>query len=113
MGHIHNLVFQSIATSSQAGRSAERAEQKAEGLQQRLDNALLAMEAMWTLLRDRHQLKDDELVARMVEIDESDGILDGKVRRPPRACPQCRRTIPTRFPRCLYCGVVVPPEPFA
>jgi len=113
MDHLHNLVFQNLVTSNQAGRDAERSGEKVEGLQRRLDHALLAMEAMWTLLRDRLQAKDEDLVNRMVELDESDGILDGKVRRTPRACPHCRRTIPTRFPRCLYCGVVVAPDPFA
>lgn len=95
----------------QAG--AERAKAKAESVEQRLERALLTMEAMWTLLRDRLHATDDDLARRILELDESDGILDGKVRRPPKACPHCARTIPTRFPRCLYCGEVVATDPFA
>ena len=71
------------------------------------------MEAMWTLLRERLQATDEELAKRIVEVDESDGILDGKVRRPPRSCPHCSKTIPARFVRCLYCCWLVTPEPFA
>jgi len=93
--------------------AADRATAKAESVEQRLDRALLTMEAMWTLLRDRLQVRDEELVKRIVELDESDGILDGKVRRPPKSCPHCRKTIPARFLRCLYCGEAVAPEPFA
>ncbi len=96
-----------------ASPGAERAQSKADSVEQRLDRALVTMEAMWTLLRERLQLTDEELARRVVEVDESDGILDGKVRRPPKACPHCGKTIPGRFLRCLYCGEVVAPEPFA
>jgi hypothetical protein len=77
-----------------------------------LDRALLTIEAMWTLLRERLKVTDEELARRIVELDESDGILDGKVRRPPKDCPHCQRRIPGRFPRCLYCGELIPPDPF-
>ncbi|HEX5138451.1 MAG TPA: hypothetical protein VFY93_15865 [Planctomycetota bacterium] len=92
---------------------AERAQAKAESVEQRLDRALVTMEAMWTLLRERLQVTDEELAKRIVEVDESDGVLDGRVRRPPRSCPHCNKTIPGRFSRCLYCGGLVTPEPFA
>jgi hypothetical protein len=91
----------------------DRAISKAEGAEQRLDRALLTLEAMWTLLRERLNVTDEHLVQRIVEIDESDGIRDGKVRRPPVACPHCAKTIPARFPRCFYCGEAVPVDPFA
>ena len=98
-------------TDPNAG-AADRAAAKAESVDQRLDRALLTMEAIWTLLRDRHQLRDDDLARRIVELDESDGFLDGKVRRQPKTCPHCKRTISGRFPRCLYCGEAVTTDPF-
>jgi len=96
-----------------ASAKAGRADAKADSVEHRMDRALLTMEAMWTLLRDRLQVTDEELAQRIVEVDESDGILDGKVRRPPKSCPHCQKTIPGRFPRCLYCGGTVPLDPFA
>jgi len=99
--------------ASTSDPAAARAQAKAETLEQRLDRALLTLEAMWTLLRERSGVTDEELVQRIVELDESDGFLDGKVRRPPRSCPHCGRTTPLRFARCLYCGEVVSPAPFA
>lgn len=98
---------------TQVTSGADRAQSKAESVEQRLERALVTMEAMWTLLRERLQATDEELAKRIVEVDESDGILDGKVRRPPRSCPHCSKTIPARFVRCLYCGGLVTPEPFA
>jgi hypothetical protein len=93
--------------------AAQRAAAKAESVEQRIERALLTAEAMWTLLRERLQLTDDQLARRIVELDESDGLLDGRVRRPPKTCPHCAKTIPARFPRCIYCGETVPAEPFA
>jgi rRNA maturation endonuclease Nob1 len=92
---------------------AERASRSAEAVEHRLERALLTMEAMWSLLRDRLGSSDVELVARIVEIDLSDGILDGKVRRPALDCHACKRKIPRRFPRCMYCGVEVQHDPFS
>ena len=92
---------------------ADRAQSKAESVEQRLDRALLTMEAMWTLLRERLQVTDEQLAQRIVDVDESDGVLDGRVRRPLKSCPHCKKTIPGRFPRCLYCGEAVPVDPFA
>jgi hypothetical protein len=98
---------------STASPGVERARSKADSVEQRLDRALVTMEAMWTLLRERLQVTDEELAKRIVEVDESDGILDGKVRRPPVICPHCKKTIPSHFLRCLYCGEVVTTGPFA
>jgi hypothetical protein len=99
-------------TDPNAG-AADRAAAKAESVEHRLERALLTMEAMWTILKDRLQLTDDHLAQRIGEVDETDGALDGRVRRPLRSCPHCRKTIPGRFPRCLYCGGAVPVDPFA
>ena len=101
-------------TGTQGGTaSADRARAKADSLEMRLDRALLTIEAMWSLLRDKHGVTDEELAARIVELDESDGMLDGRVRRSPQQCPACSRTVPSRFARCMYCGENVLHDPFA
>ena len=82
-------------------------------LEARLDRALLACEALWTLVRDKLGVTDVELVERMNDIDLSDGKLDGKVRRTGVSCPKCGRTIARRFPKCVYCGQPVVHDPFA
>ena len=83
-------------TGHQVGSpAADRATAKADGLEQRLERALMTMEAMWSLLRDRLGVTDEELAQRIVELDESDGYLDGKVRREPLQCTHCERTVPS------------------
>ena len=82
-------------------------------LQVRLERTLLACEAMWSLLRDKLGVTDDQLAERINDIDLSDGQLDGKVRRTPMTCPKCSRTISRRLPSCMYCGQPIVHDPFA
>ena len=81
-------------------------------LEIRLDRTLLACEAMWTILRDKLGVTDQELVDRINAVDLSDGKLDGKVRKTAVACPSCGRTIASRFPKCMYCGQPIAHDPF-
>ena len=98
--------------SIRADTRADSAKRSVEALENRLDRAMLTMEARWTLLRERYDITDEELGERIVELDMSDGRLDGKVRRPALECGQCRRKIPRRFARCMYCGADVQHDPF-
>ena len=98
--------------AARASGAAHRAQSKVEQLETRLDRALMTMEAMWTLMSERLGITDDELQERIVEIDLTDGILDGRVRRPAAECHACKRRIPRRFTRCMYCGVEIEQDPF-
>ena len=116
MSHFLFNSFVSLAenvSGASATPSAEGAKLAVDGLERRLHRALLTMEALWTLLRERSDITDADLADRIVELDMSDGTLDGKVRRPPLQCRRCRRTIPRRFARCMYCGAHVKHDPFA
>jgi len=73
-------------------------------LQARCDRLELVTHAMWTLLREKLGLRDDELVSRVRELDLTDGRLDGRYERPPLQCPACGRTTGRRRPTCVYCG---------
>ena len=86
---------------------------KAGAMEARLDSALLVCEAMWTLLRDKVGVTDEDLIKRINDLDLSDGKLDGKVRKPPVSCPKCQRTIARRMPKCMYCGQPIMHDPFA
>lgn len=73
-------------------------------LGERYDRALLLNAAMWSLLRERLGLTDEQLATRMNEIDASDGRLDGQIRRPAFVCPKCKRKSPSRAKQCMWCG---------
>lgn len=80
---------------------------------ERLDRALIACEAMWSLLRDKLGVTDLELLDRINEVDLSDGKLDGKVRKTPVSCPKCQRTLARRYKQCIYCEQPIMNDPFA
>jgi len=98
--------------AASANSAARQARRNTESVEDKLDRALMACEAMWSPLRDKLGVTDLELLDRINEIDLSDGELDGKVRRTPVTCPKCKRTIARRFKRCMYCGQPIMHDPF-
>lgn len=98
--------FQSAAADASAARSEARgARMDAREVNDQLDRTLMACEAMWSILRDKLGVTDEELMARVNELDLSDGKLDGRIRRTSVVqCSNCQRTVSTRFVRCTYCG---------
>lgn len=98
--------------AADAKSSARHAKTNVQELEMRLDSAMLACEAMWSLLRDKLDMTDDDLATRINDIDLSDGRLDGKVRKPPVKCPKCQKAVSRRMPRCMYCGQPVEKDPF-
>ncbi len=96
--------------------SSQRSPQELQELRQveaRLDRTLMVCQAMWLLLSEKLGVTEEELIAKINEVDLSDGRLDGKVRRQPLACPKCSRTVSPRFDRCMYCGQALMADPFA
>ncbi|MBN1555999.1 MAG: zinc-ribbon domain-containing protein [Phycisphaerae bacterium] len=73
-------------------------------LEDRLDKLLLVCSALWELLRDRTDLTEDDLLAKVQEVDLRDGQADGKITRTVKKCPKCGRTMSPRHKQCLYCG---------
>jgi len=82
-------------------------------LEKRLDRAMLACEALWSIVRDKLDLTDEQLAQRMNDLDLADGKLDGKVRKTAVSCPKCGRTIKRSLPKCMYCGQPIVHDPFA
>ncbi len=72
-------------------------------MDERVDRLLMVVEAMWSLLRD-HGYTDDQLAARIKELDLADGTADGRHSRKVAVCRSCESKIPAGFPRCQICG---------
>lgn len=107
----HSAV-QATASATRARGEARKAKTSVDELQNQLDRALMACEAMWSILRDKLDVTDLDLLNRINEIDLSDGKLDGKVNKSAVACPKCGRTIARRFSKCIYCSQPVMQDPF-
>ena len=82
-------------------------------MQRSLDALCLTSVAMWELLSERLGVKEDELLAKIQEIDLRDGRLDGKITRPPKQCTACQSPNNPSRSQCMYCGKPLPSTPFA
>ena len=79
-----------------------------------VERLLMITEALWSLMKDQFEYTDQHLVDRITQIDAQDGKVDGRVAtKPPTACPRCGRPASRKRTVCVYCGAVVPTEPFA
>ncbi|MEI7957777.1 MAG: hypothetical protein WCI40_01610 [Verrucomicrobiota bacterium] len=91
---------------------APGASQVAE-LQKQVERLLIITEALWTILKEKNGLDDQELLRQMVQIDLRDGRLDGRVAAtPPEPCPKCQRIVAKGSVRCMYCGEPLMTNPF-
>ncbi len=95
------------AAASSAARGEARANTAQRGLasvEERLDKLLLVNMAVWELLKENTSLNEDDLLAKVHEIDMRDGVADGKVTPTVQKCPKCDRTMSPKHRKCLYCG---------
>ncbi len=77
-------------------------------LQDNLGKAMLINEALWEIIRDKHQLTEKDLYEKLYDIDMRDGKLDGKNQRnTPVECPNCHHKIAPHHDRCMYCGEAI------
>jgi ribosomal protein S27AE len=73
-------------------------------LEERLDKLQLVCMAMWEVIKEKTDMTEVDLMTKVQEIDLRDGVVDGKVTRTVKDCPQCNRRMSPRHKRCLYCG---------
>ncbi len=101
--------FQGAREAASAARdAAHRASDAAErvrDLQIRLDHLTLACTALWSILKEKTGITEDELLARIKELDlADDGVQDGRLKKKAIICPNCGRTMSSTHLRCMYCG---------
>lgn len=112
MYHSHAAGSVARADARDAQRSARDSAMRVDELEARCDRALLVCEALWTVLRDKLNVSEEELVNTVNDIDLSDGVLNGKVRRDAAECAKCGRRVSRRFTKCMYCGHTLSSDPF-
>jgi hypothetical protein len=108
MTYIHNpnnfdhLVFNAEARS--ASRTADSAKDKAIRIQDDLDAMLLKIQAMWEVISVKLDISDEELLAKVKEIDSRDGVMNGKAKPEPVICDSCSKPNSLKRRHCLFCG---------
>ena len=70
----------------------------------RLEQLGLVCQAMWTLIQEKTNLTEADLLNRVTELDLRDGVLDGRYVKLPVECRKCGAKVARKFNRCLFCG---------
>ena len=73
-------------------------------LRHQVERLSLLNQALWELIRGKAGLTDADLERMASEIDQRDGVADGKMGGGAVACPTCRRVSNAKHFKCLYCG---------
>lgn len=101
-------------TAGRAERTAQRAiegtRRANEIIEGKIESLALTCQALFEILEESTGLTEEQLAAKMEEIDLRDGIKDGRITPTSKVCSKCgRRTSRTRA-HCLYCGGATEPE---
>ena len=96
--------IQSEIASDKMSAKADRAANEARELADRLERLQLGCQAMWELIRDRTDLSEADLEAKILEIDARDGRVDGKMTTQSLTCHACGRPTNSKRERCVMCG---------
>lgn len=98
---------QSAKIASEASRGGGLSKSDLLDVHDRVDRLLLVVDAMWSLLEE-NGYTDEQLKARIEQIDESDGVIDGRRRPQGRDCRECGTKVPADLDSCQFCGTAVP-----
>jgi len=85
----------------------DRAKRQIARLESKIDGLALVSQALWELVRERTNLTDEDIRAKMSEIDQRDGRVDGRLLGGPTACKGCGRPVHSRQSTCMYCGSAI------
>ena len=87
-----------------AESNARAAKRNVRQVEERVERLHLVCMAMWSLIQDKTDLTEQDLLKRVEEIDLMDGQADGKANRTVSKCRECDRVMSPRHRHCLYCG---------
>lgn len=96
-----------LNAAEKAQTHVQRQKEMIEHLYQHVERLSLASQAMWELLREKSNLTDDDIEAKMLEIDLRDGKKDGKIGTQIMECPSCKRKTNSKRMTCVMCGAPI------
>ena len=94
--------YNSCMSSGVSG--GEKVDRISEDLCDRIDKLIITCQAMWEIIKENSDLQDEDLIAKIQEIDLRDGTEDGKITIQIAKCKSCGRTLSRKHNKCLYCG---------
>lgn len=104
---IENLRAQQRLTSARVDLHSARQGRRVDDAADDVMRLVLILQAMFELMGERLGITQEELMARIHEIDGRDGTVDGRVTPAPRDCPACQTKVPVDRETCQFCGTAV------
>ena len=101
---IHNLNKSAEASNEFTAETVAGVRTSVRQLDDKVDRLALICRAMYELIRESSDISDEQLAAKVTEVDLRDGKADGKMTPQQKDCPECDAKICARFNRCLFCG---------
>lgn len=102
--HLRNSIGTSRHLTNEVIRQSGKTHHELHAVDDRLDRLSLLCEAMWELLKHTTELSDEDLAARLIEVDERDGERNLRRQRLPQLCDACGSRSPAKNVRCQVCG---------
>jgi hypothetical protein len=103
-GQISEAKTDAIEAKQQAVQYSDRV----RALEAQVNHMALACQALWELLRERTGVSEQELLAKMKEVDLRDGAQDGRMTPVLTHCPKCGKPSNSKSTTCMYCGATIP-----
>lgn len=85
------------ARGTATAQAAEEAAAKSRSLEQQHAELRLVTLALWSLVKDRLSLTDEQLRGELSKLQQT---MSAKVIE----CPSCKRRTPSNSNKCMYCG---------
>jgi hypothetical protein len=103
---------QQIGAAREAATEAHHRAQTAQELflqmEKRVNRLSLLCQSMWELLRERAEFTDEQLAAKVLEVDLRDGRKDNRIDTQVSDCPSCGRKTNSKRSTCIICGAELP-----
>ncbi len=106
--HQQRRIADARSAADAAGSRIDNQAATTDELKRSVDRLALACQAMWELLRDQAGIADQDLEAKILEVDGRDGKVDGRVGSDVITCPACGRKSSAKRDRCIMCGASTP-----
>ena len=98
---------QSARLASTAANQSGSSTENLLDLHDRVDRLTLVVDGMWSLLEDAGYT-DEQLRARIEEIDLADGVQDGRRTQLAAQCAECGAKVAAGLSSCQFCGTALP-----
>lgn len=106
-GQISQANLTAEFAKDQSSSNSERIHKEVLRLEAKIDSLAIISQALWEVLREKTDLTEKDIEAKIAEIDSRDGRQDGKMTGKPVLCPACNRPAHSRLRTCPYCGTAL------